>query len=99
MPTASAAIVAKTLLTTLAKQDRDTTEQLIASAFHFAGLLDNCIDCAAYFVVYQISIGKATVFEIAYLINDGDKVAVTYVAQAIHSKRFRNTGSTTYRDR
>jgi hypothetical protein len=48
----SAAIVAKTLPATPSKQDRDTTERLIASGFHFTSVFDNRIDRADYFAVY-----------------------------------------------
>jgi ketosteroid isomerase-like protein len=83
--------VVKSLLTAFSKQDRDTAERLIAPEFHLTSLFDYRTDRAAYCTISWPNSGKITFFKIEHLIEEGSKVAVTYVGGASDGKRFQNT--------
>jgi ketosteroid isomerase-like protein len=78
-------------------KDRATIEALIADDFHFTSPIDNKIDRKTYFERCWPASENAIHFEFIYLVQDGDRVFVTYEAD-FTQKKFRNTEILTVRD-
>jgi ketosteroid isomerase-like protein len=78
-------------------KDRATIEALIADDFHFTSPIDNKIDRKTYFERCWPASENAKHFEFIYLVQDRDRVFVTYEAD-FTQKKFRNTEILTIRD-
>ena len=72
-------------------KDRAAIEKLIADDFHFTSPIDNRIDRKTYFERCWPNSEKAKDFEFIYLVQNGDRVFVTYDAESSTGKKFRNT--------
>ena len=79
-------------------KDRAAIEALIADDFHFTSPIDNKIDRKTYFERCWPASENAKHFEFIYLVQDGDRVFVTYEAEWTTGKKFRNTEIVTVRD-
>jgi ketosteroid isomerase-like protein len=78
-------------------KDRSIIEQLIADDFHFTSPLDNRIDRQLYFERCWPNSRSASEFKIIYVVQDADRVFVTYEGRADNGKTFRNTEVLTIR--
>lgn len=78
--------------------DRAALESLIAGDFHFTSPLDNRIDRATYFERCWPNSEAISGFDFVNLVEDGDKVFVTYQGAMKTGRRFRNTEILTVRD-
>ena len=79
-------------------KDRDAIEAVIADDFHFTSPLDNRINRKMYFERCWLNSETVAGFDYKYLVQDGDRVFVTYVAVSAEGNRFRNTEIFTVRD-
>jgi ketosteroid isomerase-like protein len=89
--------VARACYRAYAEKDRAAIEALIADDFHFTSPLDNRIDRKTYFERCWPNSGTISAFDFIHVVPDGERVFVTYEAQA-GGKRFRNTEIMTVRD-
>lgn len=80
-----------------ADKDRAAIEAVIADDFHFTSPLDNRIDRETYFERCWPNSETAAGFEYKKLVQDGDRVFVTYEGKSTSGKRFRNTEILTVR--
>ena len=78
--------------------DRAALEALIAEGFHFTSPLDNRIDRATYFARCWPNSRDISDFRFLHLVQDGDRVFVTYEGTGNAGRRFRNTEILTVRD-
>lgn len=103
-PTRSSAIkddpisVAKRSYKAYVDKDRAAIEQLIAPDFHFSSPLDNRIDRQTYFARCWPNSAWLRDFKFVHLLEDGDRVFVTYEGSSDRGKAFRNTEILTIRD-
>jgi ketosteroid isomerase-like protein len=79
-------------------KDRSAIEQLIADDFHFSSPLDNRLDRRTYFARCWPNSQRITDFKFVHLVQDGDRVFVTYEAGSRRGNGFRNTEILTVRD-
>jgi ketosteroid isomerase-like protein len=79
-------------------KDRAAIEGLIAEDFHFTSPLDNLIDRKTYFARCWPNSATIVDFDFLHVAPAGDQVFVTYEAQNINGKKFRNTEILTIRD-
>lgn len=78
-------------------KDRAAIEALIGSDFHFTSPLDNRIDRKAYFERCWPNSETIADFRFVHLVEDDDRVFVTYEGEATSGRRFRNTEILTIR--
>ena len=90
--------IAKALFTAYVAKDRPTAERLLAEDFRFTSPLDNALDRRAYLEICWPNSQATEHFDFKHLIEDGDRVFVTYEASTRGGKRFRNTEILTIRD-
>ncbi len=79
-------------------KDRNAIEALIADDFHFTSPLDNRIDRVTYFDRCWPNSETIADFQFVNLVQDADRVFVTYEGQRASGGRFRNTEILTVRD-
>jgi ketosteroid isomerase-like protein len=79
-------------------KDRSALEALIADDFHFTSPLDNRIDRDTYFARCWPNSESISAFEFVNLVQDGERVFVTYEGRSDTRRRFRNTEILTLRD-
>ena len=79
-------------------KDRSAIETLIADGFHFTSPLDNHIDRVTYFDRCWPNSETISDFQFVNLVQDGDRVFVTYEGEDNTGRRFRNTEILTVRD-
>jgi ketosteroid isomerase-like protein len=89
-PTDKAA-VAKACYEAYVKKDRAAIEALLAEDFHFTSPLDNRLDRATYLERCWPNSQTAEAFDYVHVVEDGDRVFVTYEARNTGGHRFRNT--------
>jgi hypothetical protein len=89
--------VAKKCYRAYVAKDRAAIEEVIADDFHFSSPLDNRIDRKTYFARCWPNSRRIRGFEFIYLVEDGDRVFVTYEGQGSGGKGFRNTEILTVR--
>jgi ketosteroid isomerase-like protein len=90
--------VAKACYEAYVKKDRAAIEALLAEDFHFTSPLDNRLDRATYLERCWPNSKTAEAFEYVNLVEDGDRVFVTYEARNTGGHRFRNTEILTFRN-
>jgi ketosteroid isomerase-like protein len=78
-------------------KDRATIEALIADDFHFTSPLDNRIDRATYFERCWPNSDGIAGFDFVHMIEDADRVFVTYEGSGQDGRRFRNSEILTIR--
>jgi ketosteroid isomerase-like protein len=81
------------------RKDRAAIESLIDDDFHFTSPLDNRIDRSSYFERCWPNSQRISQFKFINLVQDGDKVFVTYEGTNVIGGRFRNTEILTVRGR
>ncbi|HTE43298.1 MAG TPA: nuclear transport factor 2 family protein [Steroidobacteraceae bacterium] len=81
------------------KKDRALIETLLAPDFHFTSPLDNRLDRETYFKRCWPNSENMGKFEFIHVVQDGNKVFVTYEGSSKAGHRFRNTEIATLRDR
>lgn len=79
-------------------KDRSAIEQLVAENFHFSSPLDNRINRQTYFARCWPNSEWITDFKFVHLVEDGDRVFVTYEGRSSRGNSFRNTEILTVRD-
>jgi ketosteroid isomerase-like protein len=80
------------------EKDRASIEALIGADFHFTSPLDNRIDRVAYFERCWPNSQTIADFKFVHLLQDGERVFVTYEGLNTSGKHFRNTEILTVRD-
>jgi ketosteroid isomerase-like protein len=78
-------------------KDRVAIEALIANDFHFTSPLDNCIDRSTYFARCWPNSATIAGFDFIHLLQDGERVFVTYECRTTRGVRFRNSEILTVR--
>jgi ketosteroid isomerase-like protein len=81
-----------------ADNDRAAIEALIGEDFHFTSPLDNRLDRKSYFERCWKNSESIKNISIIHLVEDGERVFVTYEGQSTAGKRFRNTEILTVRN-
>jgi ketosteroid isomerase-like protein len=89
--------VAKKSYQAYVDKDRAAMEQVVADDFHFSSPLDNRIDRQTYFARCWPNSENITEFKFIHLVNEGDRVFVTYEGHGSGGKGFRNTEILTVR--
>jgi ketosteroid isomerase-like protein len=79
-------------------KDRAAIEQLIAPDFHFSSPLDNRIDRQTYCARCWPNSACLRDFKLVHLVEDGNRVFVTYEGSSDRGNAFRNTEILTVRD-
>ncbi|MES2959679.1 MAG: nuclear transport factor 2 family protein [Pseudomonadota bacterium] len=79
------------------RKDRAAIESLIDDDFHFTSPLDDRIDRTSYFERCWPNSQRISHFQFINLVQDGDKVFVTYEGTNVIGGRFRNTEILTVR--
>jgi ketosteroid isomerase-like protein len=97
-PMTSNVEIAKAIFKAYVDKDRATAERLLADDFHFTSPLDNALDRRAYLEICWANSQTTEGFDFKYLIEDDNRVFVTYEASHSGGKRFRNTEILTFRD-
>ena len=83
--------IAKAICQAYADKDRAAAERLIADDFHFTSPLDNAIDRKKYFEICWPNSNSIVGFDFKYVVEDGERVFVTYEGRGANGKHFRNT--------
>lgn len=78
-------------------KDRSAIERLIADDFHFSSPLDNRIDRHTYFARCWPNSENVADFKFIYLVQNDDRVFVTYEGRSSNGRGFRNTEILTVR--
>jgi ketosteroid isomerase-like protein len=94
----SNADIAKGIFKAYVDKDRAAAEALLAEDFRFTSPLDNALDRRSYFEICWPNNAGAAGFDFKYVVQDGERVFVTYEAVNTNGKRFRNTEVLTIRD-
>jgi predicted enzyme related to lactoylglutathione lyase len=89
--------IARAAYDAYASKDRAAIEALIADDFHFSSPLDNQLDRTAYFARCWPNSETIQGFDFIHLVQDGQRVFVTYEASGAGGRRFRNTEIVTVR--
>jgi ketosteroid isomerase-like protein len=89
--------VAKMSYQAYVNKDRSLIERLIADDFHFSSPLDNRIDRNTYFERCWPNSANSADFKFIYLVQQGERVYVTYEGRNTSGKGFRNTEILTVR--
>src|SRR5262245_65793484 len=79
-------------------KDRSAIEAVIAEDFHFTSPLDNRIDRATYFDRCWPNSEMISGFQFINLVQNGDRVFVTYEGRSKNGSGVRNTEILTIRD-
>ncbi len=90
--------VAKKSYQAYVDKDRAAIEAVIAEDFHFTSPLDNRLDRKTFFERCWPNSETISGFEFKNLVQDGDRVFVTYEGTSTNRNRFRNTEILTIRD-
>ena len=100
-PNATGSIVeiARAAYDAYVKKDRRAIEALLADDFHFTSPLDNRLDRETYFRRCWPNSEVIESFDFINLVNDADRVFVTYEGRNTNGHRFRNTEILTIRNR
>lgn len=77
------------------EKDRAKIEAIIAPTFSFTSPLDNQIDRESYFERCWPNSEESGAFDYIHMVEDGDRVFVTYEADS-NGQRFRNTEIMTF---
>ena len=80
----------RALLKAYVDKDRPAAEALLAPAFSFTSPLDNALGRAAYFDICWPNSQNFESFDVCDLIEDGERVVMTYEATLSDGKRLRN---------
>ena len=91
--------IARAAYEAYAKKDRAAIEALIAEEFRFTSPLDNRIDRATYFARCWPNSQRISGFEFIHLVQNDERVFVTYEGTNTDGHRFRNTEIVTIRGR
>jgi SnoaL-like domain len=91
--TASPAEIAKALYNAYASRDRAAAERLVAKDFHFTSPLDNWLSRETYFERCWPNNETTAGFDFVHVVEDGNRVFVTYELTATDGKRFRTPRS------
>jgi ketosteroid isomerase-like protein len=94
----NAIAIAKKSYQAYVDKNRAAIEAVIAEDFHFTSPLDNRLDRKTYFERCWPNSETIAGFEYKNLVQDGDRVFVTYEGTGKSGKRFRNTEILTIRD-
>jgi ketosteroid isomerase-like protein len=97
MPSDAIAIV-KQCYQAYVDKDRAKIEAVLADDFHFTSPLDNRLDRKTYFERCWPNSETTAGFDYKNLVEDGDRVFVTYEGTHANGKRFRNTEILTVRN-
>ena len=89
--TAGPTEVAKALYNAYASSDRAAAERLVAKDFHFTSPLDNRLNRETYFEHCWPNNATTASFDFIHVVENGNRVFVTYELTATDGKRFRNT--------
>ena len=89
--------IARAAYEAYAKKDRAAIEALIAEEFRFTSPLDNRIDRATYFARCWPNSQRISGFEFIHLVQNDERVFVTYEGTNTDGHRFRNTEIVTIR--
>ena len=89
--------VAKAVYQAYVDKDRAQLEALIAPNFHFTSPLDNRLDRGTYFDRCWPNSERIKGFTFIAIVQDGDRVYVTYEGRTHGGKGFRNTEVLTVR--
>ena len=89
--------VARRMYQAYVDKDRSAIERLIGDDFHFSSPLDNRIDRQTYFARCWPNSENAADFKFIYLVQDDDRVFVTYEGGSSKGKISRNTEILTVR--
>jgi ketosteroid isomerase-like protein len=79
------------------EKDRAAIERLIADDFHFTSPLDNRIDRRTYFERCWPNSRSISGYEFIAVVQEGERVFVTYEARSDEGRSFRNTELLTIR--
>ena len=97
--TNDAVAIARAAYEAYVKKDRAAIETLLAKDFHFTSPLDNRLDRATYFARCWPNSSTIASFDFVHLVEEGERVFVTYEGGGTDSRRFRNTEIVTIRGR
>ena len=89
---------ARAIFVAYAEKDRAAAERLLAGDFRFCSPLDNALGREKYFEICWPNSSAIAAFDIKHLVEDGDRVLVTYQASTTGGKQFRNTEVLTIRN-
>jgi ketosteroid isomerase-like protein len=95
--TTDAIATARAVYAAYSNKDRAAIEPLIAGDFHFTSPLDNRIDRTTYFNRCWPSSATIASFDFVHLVENGERVFVTYEGSTNTGRRFRNTEILTVR--
>jgi len=90
--------IARSMYEAFAGKDRAAAERLLAEDFRFVSPLDNALDRKSYFEICWPNSASTASFEFKYVVQDGERVFVTYEAASTSGKHFRNTEILTIRN-
>ena len=97
--TNDAVAIARAAYEAYVTKDRAAIETLLAKDFHFTSPLDNRLDRATYFARCWPNSSTIASFDFVHLVQEGERVFVTYEGGGTDSRRFRNTEIVTIRGR
>ena len=97
--TNDAVAIARAAYEAYVKKDRAAIETLLAKDFHFTSPLDNRLDRATYFARCWPNSSTIASFDFVHLVQEGERVFVTYEGGGTDGRRFRNTEIVTIRGR
>ena len=78
-------------------KDREAIEALVAEGFHFTSPVDNRLNRQTYFARCWPNSQSTEGFDFIYLVQEGERVFVTYKGRSTDGRRFRNTEIVTVR--
>ena len=93
----NAVAIARAAYEAYVKKDRAAIEPLVAQDFHFTSPLDNRLDRATYFARCWPNSATTASFDFVHLVQDRERVFVSYEACTTAGRRFRNTEIVTIR--
>ena len=97
--TNDAVAIARAAYEAYVRKDRAAIEALLAQDFHFTSPLDNRLDRATYFARCWPNSSTIAAFDFVHLVQEGERVFVTYEGGGTDGRRFRNTEIVTIRGR
>jgi ketosteroid isomerase-like protein len=89
--------IARSAYEAYGSKDRAAIEKVIAPDFHFTSPVDNRIDRETYFARCWPNSAQIADFKFINLVDDGDRVFVTYEGRRTDGQVFRNTEIVTLR--
>jgi ketosteroid isomerase-like protein/predicted enzyme related to lactoylglutathione lyase len=87
----------KSIFTAYVQKDRAAVEHLLTDDFRFTSPLDNALDRDTYLELCWPNSRTTASFDFEHVVEDGERVFVTYEATNSDGKRFRNTEILTIR--